>query len=269
MRRAQLLRLFWIGAAAILVVAALVALAAVVSGSFDSTDGKILASLGTLLLAGAVATVGASLREARRAPGVGAILAVATPVLGLVAVAAIWNDFDSSPLARAAGSSYVLLATGLLVGTARVLVGDRTTLLPLFFVNCGLAVLGATLSVIAILAGDASAGYGKLVAAVWILAVLAYLLIPVGRRLSAAPATTTTEGPRRIDLDAGAETGGTHVRIVSGVDAPLRHETIALVLDGRARAGSMELAAGDAVVVPAGTAFAVEPNGHTLLVGRS
>jgi hypothetical protein len=267
MSRAELLRLFWIGAATILVVAALVALAAVTTGSFDSTDAKILGALGTLLLAGAVATVGASLREARRSPGLGAILVVAAPVLGLIAVAAIWNEFDSNPLARAAGASYVLLATGLLVGTARVLVGDRATLMPLFGVNCGLAVFGAALSVAAILAADASAGYGKLLAAVWILAVLAYVLIPVGRRLSATPAATA-DGPHRIDLETGAATGGTNVRIVSGVDAPLRHETIVLVLDGRARAGTLELAAGDAAVVPAGIAFAVEPNGHTLLVGR-
>ena len=58
------------------------------------------------------------------------------------------------------------------------------------------------------------------------------------------------------------------MRIVSGAQEPLRHETIVLVLDGRARAGTLELAAGDAAIVPAGTAFAVEPNGHTLLVGR-
>ena len=100
MRRAELLRLFWIGAATILVVAALVALAAVVSGSFDSTDAKILGSLGTLLLAGAVATVGAALREAQRSPGLGATLAAAAPLLGLVAAAAIWNEFDASTRAR-------------------------------------------------------------------------------------------------------------------------------------------------------------------------
>src|SRR5258707_508249 len=136
MSRAELLRLFWIGAATILVVAALVALAAVVTGSFDSTDAKILGALGTLLLAGAVATVGAALREARRSAELGAILVGAGPVLGLIAVAAIWNEFDSDGLSRAAGASYVLLATGLLVGTARVLVGDRPTLMPLFGVNC-------------------------------------------------------------------------------------------------------------------------------------
>ena len=79
MRRAELLRLFWIGAATILVVAALVALAAVITGSFDSTDAKILGSLGTLLLAGAVATVGASLREAQRAPSLGVLLDIGGP----------------------------------------------------------------------------------------------------------------------------------------------------------------------------------------------
>jgi len=265
MRRAGLLRLFWIGAATILVVAALVALAAVTTGTFDTTDAKILGVLGTLLLAGGVATVGASLREARRSPSLGGLLVVGAPLLGLVAVAAIWNEFDADVLTQAAGASYLLLATGLLVGTARVLVGDRPALLPLFGVNCGLAAIGASLSVAAIFAGHANSAYGKLLAAVWILAVLAYVLIPVGRRLSAAPGTA---GPRRVDLAAGAETAGTQVRIVSGIEAPLRHETIVLVLDGRARAGATELAAGDAMVVPAGTAFAVEPNGHTLLVGR-
>jgi len=268
MRRAGLLRLFWIGAATILVVAALVALAAVTTGTFDTTDAKILGVLGTLLLAGGVATVGASLREARRSPLLGSVLVVGAPLLGLVAVAAIWNEFDADVLTQAAGASYLLLATGLLVGTARVLVGDRPSLLPLFGVNCGLAAIGASLSVAAIFAGHANSAYGKLLAAVWILAVLAYVLIPVGRRLSAAPDTPGTAGPRRVDLTAGAETAGTQVRIVSGIDAPLRHETIVLVLDGRARAGATELAAGDAMVVPAGTAFAVEPNGHTLLVGR-
>jgi hypothetical protein len=267
MRRAELLRLFWIGAATILVVAALVALVAVVTGSFDSTDAKILGSLGTLLLAGAVATVGAALRESERSPLLGLLLVVGGPALGLVAVAAIWNEFDADTLARAAGASYVLLATGLLVGTARVLVGDRPSLLPLFGVNCGLAVVGAALSVVAIFAAHASAGYGKLLAAVWILAVLAYVLIPVGRRLSAAPTTPAAEGLRRIDLTVGAETAGTHVRLGSGA-ATLSHETIVLVIDGRARAGTTELAPGDAVIVPAGTALAVEPNGRTLLVGR-
>ncbi len=40
-------RIFWLGAAAALVVAALVAIAAIVGGSFDDTDGRILLTLTT------------------------------------------------------------------------------------------------------------------------------------------------------------------------------------------------------------------------------
>jgi hypothetical protein len=40
--RSRLTRIFWIGAATILVVAALIAITAVAGGNFSSTDGKIL-----------------------------------------------------------------------------------------------------------------------------------------------------------------------------------------------------------------------------------
>jgi hypothetical protein len=56
--RARLRRIFWIGAAAILVVAALIGVAAVAGGHFSSTDGKILLTLGALLLAGATGFAG-------------------------------------------------------------------------------------------------------------------------------------------------------------------------------------------------------------------
>ena len=63
MTRARLSRIFWTGAAAILVVAALVAITAVVGGSFSPSDGKTLLTLGVLLLAGATAFAGLSLVE--------------------------------------------------------------------------------------------------------------------------------------------------------------------------------------------------------------
>ena len=45
-------RVAWLGAAAILIVAALVALGAVVKGDFSDTDGRILGSLAAVLYAG-------------------------------------------------------------------------------------------------------------------------------------------------------------------------------------------------------------------------
>ncbi len=67
MRRAPLARLFWIGAAALLGVAALVAIAAVVRGEVTETDGRILASLGSALLAGGCLLSGLALKESGRA----------------------------------------------------------------------------------------------------------------------------------------------------------------------------------------------------------
>ncbi len=77
MPRVRLARLFWIGAAALLGVAALVSITAVVRGDFSETDGKILAVLGTALLAGGVALAGLALVERRDLPQLG-VLAIAT-----------------------------------------------------------------------------------------------------------------------------------------------------------------------------------------------
>jgi peptidoglycan/LPS O-acetylase OafA/YrhL len=63
----RLRRLFWRGAATLLVIAALVALAAVIGGDFDETDGEILATLGLVLLAGGVALAGLGLHEQGKA----------------------------------------------------------------------------------------------------------------------------------------------------------------------------------------------------------
>ena len=49
MTRLRLRRIFWMGAAAIVVVAALVALAAVLKGDFSDTDGRTLVTLAALL----------------------------------------------------------------------------------------------------------------------------------------------------------------------------------------------------------------------------
>jgi hypothetical protein len=59
----SLARTFWIGAAGILILAALVAMAAILRGDFGDTDAKILGTLFALLLAGATAVSGLALVE--------------------------------------------------------------------------------------------------------------------------------------------------------------------------------------------------------------
>lgn len=264
MGRARLLRLFWIAAAATLVVAAAVALAAVVGGRFDETDGQILASLGTLLLAGAVATAGGSLVDAFRSRVLGPLLVASAPLAAAVGLAAIWDGFDTGALNRAAGSAYVLLATGLVVGTARALAGERPRLRRLFVATAACSAVAAGLSVGGIAAAPVESGFGKLLAAAWILTALAYLLLPVARRLDSGPAGAP---PRPVDLAVGVETGGVRVRLASAA-TELRRETVVVVLEGGAQAGPATLAAGDAVVAPAGTELTLAPEGRALLVGR-
>lgn len=52
MTRRRLTRVFWLGAAAILVVAAPISLVAVLRGKFSQTDGRILDTLASLLYCG-------------------------------------------------------------------------------------------------------------------------------------------------------------------------------------------------------------------------
>ena len=55
MTRRRLARVFWLGAAAILVAAALISLVAVLKGSFSDTDANILGTLAALLYCGGAA----------------------------------------------------------------------------------------------------------------------------------------------------------------------------------------------------------------------
>lgn len=81
----RLSRLFWIGAAAILIVAALVAVGSILRGDFGETEAQILGTLLSLLVAGATAIAGLALieRGVAREFGVAAIAgaALCLPVL--------------------------------------------------------------------------------------------------------------------------------------------------------------------------------------------
>jgi len=259
--RASAIRLFWIGAAATVVVAALLALSAVLGGRFDSTDWKILGSLVTLLLGGSVATVGVSLRETGRAESLGAVLAVGGPVLALVGLLALARDFEPKELAKAAGIAYVLLAAGLIVGTARTLARQPNQLLP-FYVVLGTASLAAALAVIAI--ATESGGDWKALVTSLIVMALAYVFVPMSRRL-AGTATDPTVEP--VDLAEGVDVAGVKVRLAPA-STTLGHDTVVVVVAGRAVAGSSTVAAGHAVLAPAGTALELGADSDAILIGR-
>jgi hypothetical protein len=183
MRRARLARLFWIGAAAILVVAALIAVAAVLTGGFSETDGKILATLGSILLAGATAIAGLSLIERRQLVPLGWV-AVGGAVVGFALLeASIWHGFEGRTINRMAGTALFVLIELLLATTGWILLRGRRPI-PLYGAMLIVLSVAVLLTVVAIWSGADSSGMGKAIATFWILAVLGWLLVPVLQRFS-------------------------------------------------------------------------------------
>jgi hypothetical protein len=182
MRRARLARVFWIGAATILAVAALISVVAILGGGFSERDGRILATLGSLLLAGGTAVSGLSLVERRQAVplGVGAVVGA---IAGFMLMAAsIWDDFDSEHLARLAGSALVVLLGLLLATTGRSLLRESRLLL-LYAATLIVLSIAVLLTVVAIW-GNGGSGMGKAIGTFWVLTALGWLMVPIAQRFS-------------------------------------------------------------------------------------
>ena len=186
MTRRRLARTFWIGAAAALVVAALIALAAVLRGDFSDTDGRILATLAALLLAGGTLVSGLVLVD-RDDALLGRVAVVVAPLgFGLLAYA-IWDFvFDGGGDAwRYGWTGVVLLIATLIAVTARLL-AESAALTPLATIAGILAALAAVFSSYAIWDRNASDSMGKALAVIWILTGATYLLVPVLERFRSA-----------------------------------------------------------------------------------
>jgi hypothetical protein len=181
MTRARLGRLFWIGAAAILVVAALVALVAVLRGDFSDTDGRILGTLGAALLAGGTLVSGLALVDRDRAL-LGRVAAVLSPVGFGLLVYAIWDFvFDGGGDEWRYGWTGALTLVATLVAVTSRLLAESHTLTPLAYATGTLGAGAAALSAWAIW-GHESDAIGKAVAVLWILTAACYLLVPVLER---------------------------------------------------------------------------------------
>ncbi len=182
MTRARYARIFWIGAAAILVVAALVALAAVLRGDFSDTDGRILGTLAALLLAAGTLISGLALVERDEAV-LGRAAAVLAPVgFGLITYA-IWDFvFDGGGGSWRLGWIGALLLVALILGVSARLVAESPSLTPLAYATAVLAGVAATVSAYAIWTEDVPDAVGKVIAALWIVTGACYLLVPILER---------------------------------------------------------------------------------------
>jgi hypothetical protein len=184
--RVRLSRIFWIGAAAILVAAALVALAAVLRGDFSDTDGRILGTLAAALLAGSTLVAGLALADRGSRAGWAAVV-VALP--GFAAIAyAIW-DFvfeEGEGDSWRWGWAGILALVATLIAVTSLLLARSSRLVQLAWASGGLAATAALTSLVAIWKDDPSDGFARVIAVLWILTILAYLLVPVLQRFERA-----------------------------------------------------------------------------------
>lgn len=226
--RIRLSRVFWIGAAAILVAAALVALTAVLRGDFSETDGRILATLAALLYTGGAALAGLALVDRGRARLLGWLVVAASPAcLGFV-LWGVWSfafeGGDRDP-ARAAWSAVLALLAGL-VATTGLLLARACALVALAYGAGATAALAATLSIVGIWTEPESDTFAELVAASWILAGLAYLLVPVLQRFTAAGVSVSVRVLGHLD---GVELVASRGPLEGvPVEPPLRGERLTL-----------------------------------------
>jgi MFS family permease len=187
--RVRLSRIFWIGAAATLVVAALIGVAGLLRSEFTETDGKILLTLLTLLVAGGAALAGLALLERSSFVAFGWFATgVAVASFGFI-TAATWSDFDDDGLTKIATIAAVTLIAALLVSTQMLVHRGRLlAVMVATWLTLSLAVSGTTTG---ILGEEDGATLWKAVGTFWILGLLGWLLVPVLQRFTAAGAAAS------------------------------------------------------------------------------
>lgn len=185
-----LARALWIGAAAILVAAALIALVAVLRGSFSDNDGRMLITLAALLYTGAAALSGLALVDGDTARPLGWGVTLAAPVALTLIVWAVWSfalDGGSETQGKVAWSAAIALAAGMIGTTGRLLAANRTLARLALGAGavCGVA---AVLAIVGITTETGDGAFVKLIASAWILGVLGFFLVPVLQRFTTAGA---------------------------------------------------------------------------------
>jgi len=181
--RARLARLLWIGAAALLVAAALVAVVALLRGEFSDTDGKILLTLGATFLCGSTALAGLALAETH--PRLGLPVAALAPVEFALIAWLIWEGDPGDTTLRLGLTALVAAIAQLLAATQLLLLRNRG--LSWLVATTALAIAaGAGLTIAGIWAEPDSELLGRIVVALWILVALGWFLLPVLQRYTAA-----------------------------------------------------------------------------------
>lgn len=181
-------RLFWLGAAVLFSVAALVAIAAVLGGSFGDTQQRIVETCGIAFVCGAATLAGfACLDRGVIRPAGWAAVVLGIASFGLWAVGA-WMEDPSDGYWKFSGVVGIWMLAALIVTTLRLLASSPRVLGTVVPATWATAVLAAAVGTEMILAEDS--GPWKLVVVLVILTALGYALTPALQRFWTAEATT-------------------------------------------------------------------------------
>lgn len=187
----------------------LVGLVAVATkGRFDERHVRILVTVWAALLCGAALLAGLRLLERSVLPVFGLVLAVAAPIGFVLFAIPIWDeDRETERWGRIVLSDFFLLISGLIFASLRLAVAavDRVVLAVVLGVATALTVVNAIglyyIWTYEPFDGDESSSLvdwgGRALVALFLLAVVGYLLGPMLERLLAAPAWQQSDAEAR------------------------------------------------------------------------
>jgi hypothetical protein len=227
-------RILLLGVAGLLSATALLAIAILATGRFDTTSDSILGTTALLAGYGLVALPAAALLDQQRYRWLALVTASLSAVGAVCAIAAIWAPDGSETLAKTAGSATALALAAAQASAlaARRREGDPAVVRPLFTASCATGLLAASLIVLAIWHSPHGSGYWRLVGSLLVLDILLVALQPILARArsvdgpvhrltvavaGADPVTVTIEGGdlasaaakaiRSVERDGGRVTG--------------------------------------------------------------
>lgn len=176
----RLRRIFLLGAATLVSVAALVAIGAILNGDFGETEGKIFATLATAFVAGSAAIAGIACLEAS-VTRIFAGLGIALAILGFVLwTEQIWAEHHSEGYWKLLGFILIWTLVLLVVTTTRLMTRSPRLLRRLFPATAA-AAAAAGLTVTAMVLREDGDGW-QLFAIFLILALLGETLTPILQR---------------------------------------------------------------------------------------
>lgn len=219
MNRIRLVRTFWLGAAALLVVAALVAIVALLRGELTNTDAHILLTLGALFVTGAGALAGLALVDSRRYATVGLAAAALAPLEFAILTFWIWSGSEGDDTVTKVGTTTLLVLVGQIAIVTQLLLLTSRRLLPLVLATDLLVTAAVGGVIVAVWIEPDNTGYAKVLAAAWILAALGWFLLPVLQRFTAAGERL---GERVLGELDGIELVATRASREDAVDVRLR-----------------------------------------------